>query len=319
MSVKFIYQFEDSQNKLNNIFGKTSSEPLSQKDCDNSSQLNLPINVKAPVELIYGENKYSLTELLVVENAEDGNNSEFQGFLNNLGKEVTATFADKSDIHSGKSTIADTGGQVTISLVNKDKVVPVKELQLDEETNVIQCVLAEDDTEDSDGQEEVLHLQIEDDDTDYGDNIRIEQNVSCDEFIETEVRINDESDQNTKRTLRSKLRDIDVDAFIIENGVEKMDENSINQRNMIAQMKIVENKLDDIEDIFEKEVGYPCDICRKVFSFPDRLKSHKRRTHSTRAMKVYTCDICGYKNNTLSGMLDLLVNINVFSRVYQCY
>lgn len=318
MSAKFIYQFEDSQSKLNNIFGKTSSVPLSQKVCDNRSQLNSPASVKAPVELIYGENKYSLTELLVVENAEDGNNCEFQGFLNNLGKEVTATFADKSDIHSDKSTVADTDGQVSISLVNKDKIVPVKELQLDEETNVIQCVLAEDDSEDSDdGQEEILQLQIEDDDTDY-DNIRIEQDVSCDEFIETEVRINDESEQYTKRGVRSKLRDIDVEAFIIENGVEKMDENSINQRNIIAQMKIVENKLDDIEDIFEKEVGYPCDICRKVFSFPDRLKSHKRRTHSTRAMKVYTCDICGYKNNTLSGMLGLLINVN-YPRVYQCY
>lgn len=310
MSVKFIYQFEDNQSKLNDIFNKNNSVSLSsQKDCKNKSELNSVKSGDAPVELIYGENKYSLTELLVVENADD-DNCDFQGFLNNLGKEVTATFADKSDVHSGKSAFDDTGGQVSISLVNKDKVVPVKELQLDEETNIIQCVLVEDDTEKSDvEQEEILQLEIESDsDTDYDDQIKMdkEKNINCDKFIRIEIKGNDESGEYKKTNVESKLDDVDVDAFIIENGVEKMDEKSINQRNMIVQMQTDKTKCDYNEDIFEKEVRYPCDLCGKVFSFPDRLKAHKRRTHSTQAMKVYHCDICGHQNNTRSGMLEML-------------
>lgn len=222
-------------------------------------------NNSAPVELIYGENKYSLEDLLVVEKTEE-ENYNFNGFLNNLGKEVIATFADNSD----RPHLEDTGGQVTISLVGKDKVLPVKELQLDEDTNIIKCVLVE--NEDSDTEEEILKLEIEGND-----------------------------DNDTNQSINRNVNDINIDAFIIENGIEKMDSKSVNLRQKFAQMQNNSKKSEYNvhDDILNKEV-HPCDICRKVFDFPDRLKAHKRRIHSNQT-RVYNCDICGYKNKTLSG------------------
>lgn len=274
MSLKFIYQFEESQNKLKDILGEGYQSKLqyNQNESDNDNS--------ASVELIYGENKYSLDDLLVVENTEE-ENYNFNGFLKNLGKEIFATFTDKSDEDLYRPTLEDTNGQVTISLVGKDKVLPVKELQLDEETNTIKCVLVENDS--SDTEEEILKLEIQSDDN---------------------------SDTNECNKINAK--DIDIDAFIIENGIEKMDEESVNQRKKVAQIKEDEKKIENtiIKDIFEKEICYPCDICKKVFDFPDRLKAHKRRTHSNQ-IKVYYCDVCGYKNNTLSGKFNCF-----FSSVY---
>lgn len=247
----------------------------SQKDLESKSnifsmndQKNPEYSIEAPVELIYGENKFSLSDLLVVEKSEDPD-CDFKGFLSNLGKEVTATFADNYEYRLEKDMLENTNQeQVTISLVGKDKILPVKELQVDEETNTIKCVVVENDNESDDIAEEILRLEIEkDDDIDN-------------EIVEMEVK------------------DIDVKS-LVKNGIVKMNKKGVDQIKKVSKMGKEDIK-QEVDDIFEREMRFPCDICGKIFDFIDRLRAHKRRTHSNQ-VKVYNCDICGYKNNTLSG------------------
>lgn len=264
MSLKFIHQFESSQEKLKQMLGENevpyrldNSTPAFE---NNSEYVEDGANCDtiAPVELIVGKNKYSLNDLLVVEKPEE-ENCDFRGFLNNLGTEVSATFVDeKKSCHFQKST----KDQISLSLVENDKVLPLQELQLDEETNTIQLIVVENDLNHS--EEELLTFEIESD--------------------------HDENDECVK----------------IEENLDKLSTDNISEKNNIQTKKDILNvKTDSDEDIFDKEVKFPCDICGKVYDFLGRLKAHKRRIHFKK-LKVYVCDICGYKNNTLSGMYTFL-------------
>lgn len=157
-------------------------------------------------------------------------------------------------------------GQVSVSLVERDKILPLRELQVDEETNSIKFVVENEDTHMDD---EIVQFQIETDNTHNYEHIQLD--------------------------------DIDVDSLIIENGVEKNYEESLNRIKIINRTKCDTNSND--VDTFEKEMRYPCDICGKIYEFQHRLKAHKRRTHFKKS-RVYICNICGYKNNTLSGMFN---------------
>lgn len=190
------------------------------------------------VELIFGDSKFSLNQILVVENPED-EKIDFKGFLNNLGEEVTATFVDKCEIKEVDNE------DVTISLVGNNITLPVKELEIQEETNTIKCIVIENDNETSEYEEEILRIEIESDDSNH-DGIKLDSN-----------------------NFRDVLQDVD------EVPVQK-------------------------DDLFDQEIRFLCNICGKSFEFLARLKAHKRRTHSTQ-VRVYTCEICGYQNNTLSG------------------
>lgn len=225
-----------------------------------NGQNNHKYNIEAPVELIYGAEK-----------AED-ENSDFRGFLSNLGKEVTATFAEKYEVKPEKDIVDDPDqGQVSISLVGKNKILPVKELQVDEDTNTIKCVVVEND-EAEEIEEEILRLEIENDS-------------------------NTENSENTELDMKI----IDVDALIIANGIEEID-NSANQRKNLVRKRTEDVLHDESDDLFEKEMRFPCDICGKIFEYPGRLKAHRRRIHFNQ-VKAYYCNICGYKNNTLSGKI----------------
>lgn len=276
ISLKFIYQFQESENTLKTKLGESNVLSPQEDNEKIKSKYSPEYQIEAPVEVIYGENKFNLSDLLVVETAEE-ENCNFKGFLDNLGTEVSATFVEKSDKCSLENIKE---GQVSISLVANDKILPVKELQLEEETNTIKCLVVENYL----SEEEILKLEIvKDEDDDNNDDDEDEDDI-------------DESDSTEH--IQLDAQDVDVESLIIENGLKKMDRKSINYR---KKVKHKERKLlEESDDIFEKEMRYPCDICGKIFEYPDRLKAHKRRIH-VRDEKVYYCDICGYKNNTLSG------------------
>lgn len=94
MSLSFIQQFEGSQNTLKDLLGESGvlleaeySEDIDQ-NTPSGDKNYLKCDTVAPVELIVGENKYSLSDLLVVEKAEE-EYCDFKGFLNNLGNSCT--------------------------------------------------------------------------------------------------------------------------------------------------------------------------------------------------------------------------------------
>ncbi|KAL3276239.1 hypothetical protein HHI36_020954 [Cryptolaemus montrouzieri] len=83
-------QFELSQKK---IFGKFESEPPDFKYEQIKKEETKDIN--SEVELIYGQEKYSLGDILIVE--EDIKHENYSQFLENLGKSVTVEYSGKTE------------------------------------------------------------------------------------------------------------------------------------------------------------------------------------------------------------------------------
>lgn len=94
ISYNFKIQFINSEKVLFGHFKKTLNPVLD--DYENSGTKNDDISNKpSPVEIIVGPNKYDLKDILIVEE-ENPDQETFKGFLDNLGKTVTAKFVNKS-------------------------------------------------------------------------------------------------------------------------------------------------------------------------------------------------------------------------------
>lgn len=158
IALKFIFQFEETQNKLNSLFIANGIE-LTQLDSNIVENMK-NVTIESPVEITFGSQKFGLNELLVVEKDEE-DKSNFQGFLSNLGKDISASFV-KKPTNKGKS---DQKEQVTISLVEKDKISIVQEVGFDENTNLVKYIVIEN-NESNDASEEILTLKIEGDNED---------------------------------------------------------------------------------------------------------------------------------------------------------
>lgn len=285
MALKFILQFEESQIKIDKILGIHLSESnLDAKDNERFKLLDKETegfknvenkNDVTPVEVIYGENKFSLSDLILVEEEEkEGNN--FSGFLRNLGKEVSASFTDKS--RENKVETAESTG-VSITVIEKNRLLPVKELELIEETDEIKFVIEDvNDTFTTMEGEELFEVVV--DDYPEDDNIVLKEHSS-------------EQVDDSEKLDYIEMNMSNIDNFIIEHGKDSSDDK--NKENSIGKIHKTKRHKKEVFDI-----SHPCELCKKIFSSERHLKAHKRRTHSTNVM-TYICDICGYKNNTLSG------------------
>lgn len=291
IALKLILQFEESQEKINKLLGKQKPKPDSDVDNDlykyefleEENDIKKSIDViddSTPVEVIFGKNKFRLSDLIVVEE-EKKEKCNFSGFLRNLGKEVTATFIDKDEENELPTT--ESSG-VSITVLEKNRCLPVKELEFIEETEEIKFVIVEDDAVTAVEGEELIEIVADEDypEVDNNDNVDHEGDSS-------------EADDAEKTDFLG-IDTANIDNFIIEHGKDSSDDKN-KENNSISKVKRTRKRKK-----VEEQLTYPCELCKKIFPTPRHLKAHKRRTHSTNLM-AYICDICGYKNNTLSGNL----------------
>lgn len=121
LSYKLILQFEKSQTVLDDYFqicGLKTKEQVNQHD-----QKNVEENCECtpiPVELIAGENRYDVKDLIIVveENEEP---QQYDGFLKNLGTEISASFVNDR-LKNSKKNQADAIVN-SISIIKKNKTL----------------------------------------------------------------------------------------------------------------------------------------------------------------------------------------------------
>jgi uncharacterized Zn-finger protein len=104
ISYEFQVQFKNSQRLLENVKEASTKKivDLKHKFCEESAYAKsqdkqLKALSAAPVELIYGENKFDLGDVVVIEEEKEEDFS-FEGFLKNLGKEISAEFVKEANV-----------------------------------------------------------------------------------------------------------------------------------------------------------------------------------------------------------------------------
>ncbi|KAJ8956512.1 hypothetical protein NQ318_019230 [Aromia moschata] len=330
MTFKFVCQFEETQKKLMKKLGKSTDELLKdgpshgvKSDMSDSDQKN----DLATVEIIYRENKFDLKNVIVVEE-ENEEETNYRAFLKNLGQEVSASFARKSKRKPDAQPYSD--NVVSIYVTDSENgVLPIKELKIDDDTNTIDYVILDDDDKKYNDDSVQSSSDMEDNGIEY---IKIE--TQEDDFIETLIIENDEADDIEINKENNTLKFLNVhdviDSLIIErtddddDAKEKVNNVDHPRAKKVIKVgkkrkEIVEKKFEDRiimgpadknedvgkerseeDEIFEREVQFPCELCKKIFPHKTALRAHVRRSHCPKD-KQYTCEICGYKTKTRSG------------------
>ncbi|KAL1517997.1 hypothetical protein ABEB36_001687 [Hypothenemus hampei] len=85
-----IMRYHHSKMKLQKYLSIDESNRESPKKQDKK------LNEKAPVEIIVGDKKINIRDVLVIEDGEESDDQCYEGFLKNLGKSVSASFAKKN-------------------------------------------------------------------------------------------------------------------------------------------------------------------------------------------------------------------------------
>ncbi|XP_023029463.1 uncharacterized protein [Leptinotarsa decemlineata] len=288
MAFEFIKQFKESQLELRKRFNHDLSEPEFDGSVKREKEDNTP-----NVELIFQNNKFNINDLLVVEKQET-ENCTFEGFLGNLGKEVTATFVENLESKNCNNIVKDI---ISVSVIGKDRIIPVSQLQIDEDANVIEYVLDEN---------SINHASIEENSTN-GDSLS-EQSESI------EINMNDESLYENKNIefIVSDIPEQDTIESLIIDRTEITDDNSATEntcnngaprRKKVVKVGKRRKKtiMKEIEDEFEKEIKFICEICQSIFQTRKSLKAHKR-VHFPKE-ETFTCEICGYLCKTRSAFI----------------
>lgn len=112
MSLEFITQYEKSQKRLQKMFKSDTPAYQSIKlECDSNDdpqsaneedylteEIKYDPNDPLKVELIIKDKKFNLNEILVVEKTVKETH-DYKGFIQNLGKEISATIVSKKENH----------------------------------------------------------------------------------------------------------------------------------------------------------------------------------------------------------------------------
>lgn len=311
MALQFITQFKDSQKRLQNIF--KNSTPAFYHSIETGGNCEKPVNKTknsnsdlSSVELIIKDQTYSLNELVVVENP-DSEEHDFKGFINKLGNEISATIVNNSNPEKGLDYIKiENSDEKHIEYTYQDEM---------DNTNNIKIESAEE----NENLQEILEyvVQVEDDETENEQSIEEEE-----EMYKTEIDQNDKdfdslsngnseskSDwENIKRDVESRthsesdnLEYIEIDMYdkaaieslIIDRGnVDDDDESDAPKMRRRRKRKKAELE-EEPKDEFEREMKFPCSICKKIFPSNRSLNNHCRRTHREKDQRIFTCEVCG--------------------------
>ncbi|KAG5884490.1 hypothetical protein JTB14_001285 [Gonioctena quinquepunctata] len=298
MSYQFIRQFEESQRELEEKFNCTAKEEPETNCQEITSEIKKEIDNTPNVELIFLNNKFSINDLLVVEKTEE-EDSDFKGFLENLGKEVTASFVgelDEKKLHND----SENENMISVSVIDKDRILPVCQLQIDEDANLIEYTI-EDNLKSEEDVEENLEIS-EERKYEISEELKYEEN---NEFIDQ-----DEENANVEYIEIDMLDQEAINALIIDRSKlpddDSANESTSNETTLIKKRPTRRGKRrkkgSEKRDEFEKEIQYPCDLCQSIFPTSLRLRAHKTRVHFPKE-RTYACEICGYLARTRSAFV----------------
>lgn len=288
MSYKFVTQFEATQHKLKKKTGifPTYGPPQSDQLIEDYNLTNGKED-DAPVEIIFGEQKFNLKDLLIVEEPEK-EYCNFKGFLKNLGQEVSATFADKSNNKIAFEELNEDAVSIYMSL-NENNVLPVKELKIDGDTNTINCIILEENDfkEETEENDNIEYIEIETSDKDIESFI-----------VKIEEDSNEKDKENEETVPKQEIKRPTKRKKIIK---ERISDGMIIMEPLNGDKQMEKPKFESEDDIFEREIQFPCELCKKIYPTKRSLRAHINRTHFPKPCQ-YTCEICGYQNNTRSGI-----------------
>ncbi|CAH1173541.1 unnamed protein product [Phaedon cochleariae] len=263
MALQLIIQYKTTQLKLNEMFNFSSDET----DEGDTKEEDYFQENKPSVELIYKDKKFNVQELVVVEDVNQ-KTCDYQGFLNNLGREVTATFADYQNLRKKCKEEIEIN-EVSVAVKEKDRYVPVKEIQIDQSSNQIEYIV-----------EDVIDagdVKIEDIDIKNENHYRV-----------ITSKPEKEAENENNEYTRTESADV-IDDFIIKKSKMAMSNNSEIQR---------------IKDEGLKSGFFQCEICAKIYSSWRKLRLHRSRIHLTKDKTyTYTCEICGVQCKSKSTFI----------------
>ncbi|XP_056638265.1 zinc finger protein 239-like [Diorhabda sublineata] len=282
MALQFITQFKDSQKKLKDIFNNSTPAyyDTSEINCDKS--VNKIKNSDSSVELIIKDQSYSLNELVVVENPES-EEQDYKSFINKLGKEISATIVNNSNIKiencdDNIEYYQDDMGNIKSECMEDENAEEILEYVVEvegDETENEQSIEEED--EEIDGNDKDSYSNENSETKSDSENLKrsIFQMESNDNLEYIEI---DSYDKTT------------IESFIINRGeIDDDYETDPPKRRRTRKRK----KIDEPKDEFEREVKFPCSICKKIFPSNRSLNNHCRRTHTQKNEKTFTCEVCG--------------------------
>ncbi|KAJ8970603.1 hypothetical protein NQ314_001138 [Rhamnusium bicolor] len=230
----------------------------------------------SPVEIIIGSNKYDLKDVVIIEE-EKKDQEEFRGFLDNLGKTITAKFVNRSN---RKHCSKNVNEEEPVVLIEK---IDTQNIEILYDDNSVQKPGDKSTVEDVD---KYIIVQGDDLRTQNGANILKENCLNLEEFgLENLTDVDQELFQSA---LNMQLQCRICNKLYSSRGRLK--------RHLEACGKVE-------YQIIEDEKGEPtiaiaptilgCHICSRTFKEKKFLNYHIKTTHSAEPLK-YTCDVCGH-------------------------
>ncbi|KAJ8918981.1 hypothetical protein NQ315_016885 [Exocentrus adspersus] len=329
MSYKFIIQFEKSHNWLNSSSRIDQSStyehelphsPFNKLEYEDDEHSVQNKSNESPVEIIIGKQKFSLNDLLIVEEPEKEDRNNFNGFLKNLGEEISATFVDKSTSKTPSERQCEDAVSIFMAL-NENNVLPVRELKIDDETNTINYIVLEDNSDKD------VESKSEEDGELRDEGIEEYQDMECikietsDKDIESFIikvegggNERDKGNETVSRTIMRKptkrkkiIVERESDGVIIMEPLETGESNE-------APQEEPENE----DEIFEREIRFPCELCKKNIS--DKASNegacyvHHRLKHKG---KQFVCEVCN-KTYYTRAVLKVHMATHVNNRQHLC-
>ncbi|CAH1963324.1 unnamed protein product [Acanthoscelides obtectus] len=294
MAYRFIVQFKDSQTKLKN---EMNIEPIdNQMTVEIQPEHSNRNSKNGEVEVIVDENRYDLNDIVYVEEDDETGEDKYDVFLSKLGKEITATFASekRDDAKQQNDTSA-----ITILMKEKDSLVPVRELEIDDAA-------------------EVIRVELESDDCSLKDNTSMEHYVSDSEGPPLELRRQSQKDDRT--TVKESSRDHIYSEAIREfnSEEEKMIESFIihdPETTIVRRRKrrIRRPQLHKSQVRSNQEKVFECKRCGAQFATRSAFKTHTIKHDG----KTFSCETCGRSYYTKHNLKDHMY-VHTGGRVYLC-
>lgn len=255
-------QFKNSEEVLMRHFRETL---YSLSDTNEEGETKNDIfQEPSPVEIIVGSNKYGLKDILIVEE-EKPDQENFKGFLDNLGKTVTAKFVNKS-----KNSTKNIHEEEPVVLIEKLES-PVKENTTKKVNPNVDCldqyiITRNDDSFNENSDENIFKV-----------NLHMEK--SCLKNI---------TDANRKLfhnvLLTTQLKCSICNKLYSSRGRFKRHLESC------EKFKYDVNKNGDVSSA--KIVILKCHLCPRIFKQKKFLNYHVKTAHSVEPL-IYKCEICG--------------------------
>ncbi|KAJ8924832.1 hypothetical protein NQ315_000986 [Exocentrus adspersus] len=268
VSYKLTLQFTNSEKVLLERFSGTGDLPLEGTNgtCEKPS----------PVEIIVGPHKYDLKDILIVE-AEEPDDNNFKGFLDNLGKAVTAELVNKCD-----TTMKNIQEEEPVVLIGK-----VEQAEGSKNNDVLGHVVFESSNySDEETKDPLSFVQVDMKDFSRIDpelfqsalNMQWKCNL-CDRFYSSKYRYE-------KHLASCKLQHAEIPDVLKCDSCPRL----FKQQKLLNYHKKTAHAV---------SLKYQCDRCGVVLQSKSAVKYHMLSKHGE---KKFVCSVCNRRFFTCSGL-----------------